>query len=53
MWTTYFLHGAFLVVMVLGSLVIVLVVAGLLFVLWQSHARSEVVLLVILLVWLS
>jgi len=47
MWITYFLRGAFLVVMVLGPLVIVLVIAGLLFVLWRSHARSEVIPFVI------
>ena len=47
MWTTYLLCGAFLVVVVLGPLVIVLAVVGPVFVLWHSHARSEVVPFVI------
>jgi len=46
-WTTYLLCGAFLIVVVLGPLVIVLAIVRPVFVLWRSHARSEVVLFVI------
>ena len=52
MWTTYLLCGAFLIVVVLGPLVIVLAIVRPVFVLWRSHARSEVVLFIILWGWL-
>ena len=52
MWTAYLFCGVFLVVAVLGPLVIVLAVAGLVWVLWRNHARSEVIPFVILLEWL-
>jgi len=46
--TTYFLGGAFLLLVVLGPLVIVLAVDGPLLVLWRNHAKSAMVLVVIL-----
>ena len=44
----YFLGDAFLLFVVLGPLVTGLVIDGLLLVLWQSHAKSAIVPVVML-----